>query len=123
VVAAHISRNGKRIHTEEDFAVITMQELKQAVGSHVENGRELNTAGKLKMKVKLSITDSDIAMIITGLVRNRTEYEKIDKDLSGSKKYPNVARINKIQIKQANYLIEYLNDELQDQNRKRQNNG
>jgi hypothetical protein len=75
------------------------------------------------MKVKLSITDSDIAMIITGLVKNSTEYEKIDKDLSGSKKYPNVARINKIQIKQANYLIEYLNDELQDQNRKRQNNG
>ncbi len=74
------------------------------------------------MKVEVKLTDSDIAMIIAGLMRNRDFYENIEEDLSVSKEFPTVRRINKRQIKQATNIIEYLDDELQKKNKERMNN-
>ena len=74
------------------------------------------------MKVKVKLTDSDIAMVITGLMRNIFEYEKdYEKDyekLLKSKEFPTVKKIKKRQIKQANKLIDYLDRELKGQNQK-----
>jgi len=70
------------------------------------------------MKVKVKLTDSDIAMVITGLMRNIFEYEKDYEKLLKSKEFPTVKKIKKRQIKQANKLIDYLDRELKGQNQK-----
>lgn len=71
------------------------------------------------MIIKLEVTDSDISMLIAGLMLRRNSYEQTKEELEESGEYPTVLQVVRSQSTQASSLIDLLDSELQEQNEKR----
>ena len=63
------------------------------------------------MIIKVAVTDSDIAMLIAGLMLRRNSYEQTKDELEESGEYPTVLQVVRRQSARATSLIDLLDRE------------